>query len=190
MNDQHMPDGGQELTESTGISRRRWLYGSVAGVATLSGLGLYWWKGASAPTTASESKIWELSFRGTANTEVRMRELLGRPLLLNFWATWCPPCIEELPLLDSFYTKNSSKRWQVLGIAVDNLGAVEAFLNHSPVRFPVVLAGMEGIELSRNLGNLTGGLPFTVAFAADGRVLQRKIGRLKAEDLALWSGLA
>ena len=190
MNDQRLPDGDQELTQSTGMSRRRWLYGSVAGLAALAGLGLYGWKRRSAPATASESKIWELSFRCTGNTEIRMRELLGRPLLLNFWATWCPPCIEELPLLNSFYTENSSKRWQVLGLAVDNRSAVEAFLNQSPVRFPVVLAGMEGIELSRNLGNLTGGLPFTVAFSADGRVLQRKIGRLKAEDLALWAELA
>ena len=113
----------------------------------------------------------------------------GRPLLINFWATWCPPCVEELPLINTFYLQHKAAGWQVLGLAVDGASAVNKFLEKMPLAFPVALAAMSGVELGRNLGNLTGGLPFSVALSADGRVLQRKMGRLTSDDLAAWSAL-
>jgi thiol-disulfide isomerase/thioredoxin len=116
--------------------------------------------------------------------------LRGRPLLVNFWATWCPPCIEELPLLSSFFQQNRAKGWQVLGIAVDQPDAVNRFLARSPVSFAVAMAGMAGLELSKSLGNLSGGLPFTVVLTADGEVAHRKIGRVTEADLSAWSGLS
>lgn len=118
-----------------------------------------------------------------------MQSLAGRPLLLNFWATWCPPCIEELPLINAFYVKNKASGWQVLALAVDKLAAVQAFLQKSPLDFQVGMAAMAGTELGRSLGNLTGGLPFTVIFGAGGSVLHRKMGRVSPDDLAQWSGL-
>jgi thiol-disulfide isomerase/thioredoxin len=116
--------------------------------------------------------------------------LRGRPLLVNFWATWCPPCVEELPLLSSFFRQNSAKGWQVLGIAIDQTDAVNRFLVRSPVSFAVVMAGLAGLELSKSLGNLSGGLPFTVVLAANGEVAHRKIGRVTEADLSAWSGLS
>ena len=118
-----------------------------------------------------------------------MQGLRGRPLLINFWATWCPPCVDELPLLDAFYRENESKGWQVVGIAVDKLTPVQSFLGRQPLAFPVVLAGMEGLNLSKNLGNQAGGLPFSVLFGADGSILHRKIGKLSEQDLKLWREL-
>ncbi len=77
----------------------------------------------------------------------------------------------------------------MLGIAVDKLAPVQAFLARQPLAFPVALAGMDGLTLSRNLGNQAGGLPFTVLLGAEGTLLNRKIGKLTKQDLALWRGL-
>ena len=118
-----------------------------------------------------------------------MRQFAGKPLLLNFWATWCPPCIDELPLLDAFFKQNRNNGWQVVGIAVDQLSAVQSFLQRTPLQFPIAMAGMEGIELSRSLGNLSGALPFTLVLGSKGAVLHRKMGRISDQDLAAWSHL-
>ena len=118
-----------------------------------------------------------------------MKSMAGKPLLLNFWATWCPPCVEELPLLNDFYLKNKAKGWQVLGLAVDKLQPVQAFLQKSPLEFPVGMAGLAGTELTRSMGNPAGGLPFTVILGADGSMLHRKMGRVTPEELLVWAGL-
>jgi thiol-disulfide isomerase/thioredoxin len=112
-----------------------------------------------------------------------MADLRGKPLMLNFWATWCPPCVEEMPLLDTFYRQQKDQGWQVLGLAVDQVPAVQKFLQRLPVSFPIGMAGLPGVELSRALGNATGGLPFTVVFSPGGEVAHRQIGKLTAEDL-------
>ena len=94
--------------------------------------------------------------------------------------------MEELPLLDSFYQANRNKNWQVLGLAVDQPSAVRKWLQAKPLAFPVGMAGLAGTELSKALGNLTGGLPYSVVFGASGELLQRRIGKISAEDLAAW----
>ncbi|MFM8638500.1 MAG: TlpA disulfide reductase family protein, partial [Betaproteobacteria bacterium] len=83
--------------------------------------------------------------------------LKGRPLLVNFWATWCPPCVREMPLLDNFYQQNKATGLQILGIAIDGASPVQAFLARSPVAFTLALAGADGSALARTLGNTGGG---------------------------------
>lgn len=173
-----------------GPARRRWLYAAVAAAAGLGGAGLAWWKfSPKLLDDGAAAALWSLSFDTPAGERLAMQSLRGRPLLINFWATWCPPCIEELPLLDAFYKENVSKGWQVLGLAVDKISPVRDFLVKQPLAFPVALAGMEGVGLSKSLGNVSSGLPFSVVLGADGVVRNRKIGKVSPADLALWREL-
>jgi thiol-disulfide isomerase/thioredoxin len=136
-----------------------------------------------------EQALWGLEFDRPEGGALAMQSLSGKPLLLNFWATWCPPCVEELPMLNAFYREHQARGWQVVGLAIDQPSAVRKFLTRIPLEFPVGMAGLGGTDLSRSLGNLTGGLPFTVVLGANGRVLHRKMGQITADDLQQWAKL-
>ena len=171
-------------------SRRRLLYAGVAGAAALGGAGLAWWKfQPHAMEPGAEQALWGMEFDKPEGGALTMASLAGKPLLLNFWATWCPPCVEELPMLNTFYREHAAKGWQVLGLAIDQPSAVRKFLARIPLDFPVGLAGFGGTDLGRSLGNLTGGLPFTVVLGGEGRVLHRKMGQVTPQDLQQWSAL-
>lgn len=165
--------------------RRLWLSVGLGCAAALAG-GTWLWRSNPKQNPApnqQESAFWLGQYEQLDGQPLKLEVFQGKPLVLNFWATWCPPCIEELPLLNSFYKENTTKGWQVLGLAVDQRASVARFLNTNPLAFPVALAGLNGIELSKSLGNLSSGLPFTVVFNAAGHVVHRKMGRLNPQDL-------
>lgn len=174
----------------TPVSRRRALYAGVAAAAALGGAGLAWWRlQPRAVQAGTEQALWTQAFDTPEGAQLAMGAFAGKPLLLNFWATWCPPCVEELPLLNTFHRENKANGWQVVGLAIDQPSSVRKFLARLPLDFPVGLAGLGGSELGRSLGNLTGGLPFTVVFGAEGRVLHRKMGQVTPQDLQKWVAL-
>lgn len=178
----------ESSSASAMAARRRWLLLGVGAVAGLGGAGLAAWRlRVGAVKEGTPEALWNSSFEGLDGQALRMEALRGRPLLLNFWATWCPPCIQELPLLNAFYGEHRAKGWQVLGLAIDQPANVQKFLQRMPLDFPVALGGLGGTELARGLGNDKGGLPFTVMFAADGSISRRKIGQLTTQDLQYWS---
>lgn len=179
------------MIEAISDKRRRfWLTAGAAGLVAAGAGILVARKPAPAFSPDSvEARLWQLELAGIEGASVALKSFLGKPLLLNFWATWCPPCVEELPLLNRFYTENVSKGWQVLGIAVDQKEPVTRFLAATPLTFGVAMAGLPGLEMSRSLGNLSGGLPFTVVLGSDGRVAHRKMGRITPEDLQSWVSL-
>jgi thiol-disulfide isomerase/thioredoxin len=178
------------LTPMPHGNRRHWLTAGVATAAAVAGGGFAWWKfQPRALADGAQAALWAQSFQTPEGQTLEMRSLQGKPLVINFWATWCPPCVEELPLLDRFFRQNSSKGWQIVGLAIDQPSSVRTFLQKTPVSFPVGLAGLGGTELGKSLGNLTGGLPFTVVFDAAGGIAHRKMGKLNDADLAAWSAL-
>ncbi len=166
------------------MKRRDLLVGGSA-LAALASAGLSGCSRVSEPPAAFWSQAWE----SPGGQPLAGADFRGRPLLLNFWATWCPPCVEELPLLDQFFQSHLAQGWQVLGLAIDQPSAVRAFLARRPLAFPIGLAGLGGTELSRELGNSNGGLPFSVLFDRAGRLVERKLGRLQPEDLERWQKL-
>jgi len=127
-----------------------------------------------------------LRFPKPDGSELVMASLRGKPLLLNFWATWCAPCVKEMPELDRFSSAFAGRGWQVVGLAVDNPKPVREFLQRAPVGFTIGLAGFEGAELTGQLGNPQGALPFTAVFDRRGRIVQRKLGPSDYAELVRW----
>ena len=170
------------------IKRRHWMMAGVGVAAAAAGAGVALWR--FRPDTVLsgvEESFWNASMETLDGATLTMRKFHGRPLLLNFWATWCPPCVDELPLLNSFYSAHTGKGFQVLGLAIDQPAAVRKFLDRMPLDFPIALAGLTGTDLGRALGNDVGGLPFSVLFGKDGNILRRKMGQLTEKDLTQWS---
>lgn len=100
----------------------------------------------------------------------------GRPLLINVWASWCGPCIEEMPELQRFDARQGREGVQVVGIALDDPEAVRAFLRKVPVDYPILVDAPSPADAGVRLGNVKGVLPYSVLIGRDGRVLRRRIG--------------
>lgn len=107
----------------------------------------------------------------------------GRPLLINIWASWCGPCIEEMPELQRFSAQQGDNGVQVVGIALDDPDAVRAFLTRVPVRYPILIDVPGPADAGVRLGNLKGVLPYSVLIGADGRLLKQRIGPFGAGEL-------
>ena len=165
--------------------RRKLLFASAAGLAAVGGAGFALWRYRLAePEDGALAALWALEAELPSGGIYKLSQLRGKPLVVNFWATWCPPCVEEMPLLDAFYRQNAANGWQMVGLAADNAKAVTKFLGQTPVQFPTPLAGLAGIELSRTLGNLTGALPFTVVINSRGAIALRHMGKLSEQQIA------
>lgn len=107
----------------------------------------------------------------------------GKPLLVNFWATWCAPCVREMPELSHLAHEDGGKRFNVIGIGIDSPTNMSQFAEKMEIAYPLYVGGMGGTELSRGFGNTSGGLPYTVLIGADGRVIKTYLGELKFDEL-------
>ena len=167
------------------MKRRMLLAAGVGAAAAALGAGVAWWRlrPGDAPLPPG---FWESRFERPEGGEFVLADFRGKPLALNFWATWCPPCVTELPLLDNFHREQGAAGWTVLALAVDSPTPVREFLRKRPLAMPVGLAGLDGVEFGRSLGNAQGGLPFTVVLDRRGEVRRRHLGALKEADIAAW----
>jgi thiol-disulfide isomerase/thioredoxin len=171
------------------MKRRTWLLAAAAATGVAGGAGVAAWRMRGSEAVADEGiapDLWSMSFERLDGTSLDMRSLRGRPLLLNFWATWCAPCVTELPLLDAFAREHAA-RWNVLALAVDRPDPVRRFAAERALQLPMALAGVEGLELSRALGNRMSALPFSLALDSRGRVVQRRLGSLEPAHLKEWA---
>ena len=169
------------------MNRRQLLATSgVALAAAAGGAGWAWWRLQGSRLGEAEQALWAQRFDQPAGGELVMAPLLGQPMVLNFWATWCAPCVKEMPLLDAFHRQNKAKGWQVVGLAVDGPTPVREFLAKLPVAFPIGLAGFNGVDLARSFGNQSGGLPFSVVFDRRGAAVFRKLGTVTEQELSEW----
>lgn len=117
----------------------------------------------------------------------RASEWDGRLVLLNFWASWCGPCREEMPLLDRTQRKHAGRGLQVIGIAADSAGATRAFLARFPVAYPILVDDPAlGRDVSRDYGNRMNVLPYTVLIGRDGRILAQRAGNFTEARLEEW----
>jgi thiol-disulfide isomerase/thioredoxin len=177
------------------LTRRRLLAAGLVVATASAGLGWALRRRSEGPPFDSDDvqpprpvDVWSLHFEKPGGGTVTLGTFRGQPLVLNFWATWCPPCVEEMPMLDRFQREQRASGWRVLGLAVDNAAPVRDFLARHPVDFAIGLAGMEGVALSRSLGNTSGALPFSVIFDARGEAVERKLGVVNWDELTTWAG--
>jgi thiol-disulfide isomerase/thioredoxin len=167
------------------MNRRTLLIGGAGVAAVAAGVATALWRHPRGePQT---TRTWTQDrFDTPDGGKLALADFTGKPLLLNFWASWCPPCVKEMPLLDRFAQERRGAGWQVVGLAIDKIEPVREFLAKHPVGYPIAVAGLEALEWLRSLGNVGGGLPFSVAFDSRGAVAQRKLGEITAPELATW----
>jgi thiol-disulfide isomerase/thioredoxin len=115
--------------------------------------------------------------------EIASASWAGKVLVINYWASWCPPCIREMPTLIRAQQAYDPGQFQVVGIAIDTQGAVEEFLVDHPVNYPILMGNPDSVEMSRSLGNRMYGLPFTAIFDRHGRRTFSQVGEVTAATL-------
>ena len=150
---------------------------------------------ASAPKPPADLKV---ARRGEIVPSIRLPALdgtqvelpaahAGKPVLVNLWASWCGPCIEEMPELDRFAASQGANGTQVVGIALDDAEAVRAFLQRIPVSYAVLIDAPGPRDAGVRLGNPKGVLPYSVLLDAQGRVLKQKIGPFRDGEIDAWT---
>lgn len=166
--------------------KKNWMIFAAVGVFCIA-LGVFIGNKQTSPTQADSAAVAALLSQAMPDAQGKTQELSqwkNRPLVVNFWATWCAPCVEEMPELSALQTElDSSKKVQIIGIGIDSPSNIGEFVSKYNITYPIYVGGMSGTELSRQLGNQAGGLPFTVLIDGGGKVRKSYLGRLKMDEL-------
>ena len=164
------------------MSRRGWIpVILVALIAAAAGFGYNQWRIASAPAAGAAEALQAARFTGLEGEAQSVEQWRGKVVVVNFWATWCAPCREEIPMFVKLQAKYGSRGLQFVGIAIDQPAKVRPFASEFGMNFPVLIGGAEAIELTRTLGNKASVLPYTVILTRDGRIAATEMGAVKEE---------
>lgn len=107
----------------------------------------------------------------------------GKVLVVNFWASWCPPCVEEMPTLDLLQKAFLQENVVFVGIGIDSPSNIREFLEKTPVSYSILIGGLEGSTLAKQMGNAQGALPFTVIINSKGKAVYSKLGKISEDEL-------
>ncbi|MCG3185585.1 MAG: Thiol-disulfide oxidoreductase ResA [Rhodocyclaceae bacterium] len=143
----------------------------------------------SAPNVASETelqaveRLFELVLPDADGQTRPFSQWRGKVLVVNFWATWCPPCREEMPAFSRLHTRYADRGVQFVGLAIDEAEKVRAFRRETGTSYPLLIGNSGTLGLAGLLGNAAQGLPFTIALDRQGRLIGRKLGVWKEAEL-------
>ncbi len=176
----------QTEPQPTAMRRRRWMIAAVAiavAAATAGGWVAYRRLTQHAPADFAVDILLAQDLPDPAGNPVSFGRYRGRVLVVNFWAPWCPPCVEEMPELSMIATDYAARGVDVVGIGVDFPDKIAQFAAKRPVSYQLVVARNIGYELSRQFGNRSIGLPYTVVIDRYGAVVERILGRFDDYEL-------
>ena len=157
----------------------------VAVIAFVGGLSVRWL--ISAPQTSagqtSEKPLPDFSLPDLSGKPRSIKEWQGKVLVINFWATWCPPCLKEMPAFAAMQEEFSGQGLQFIGIAIDEAESVKAFIDKNKVSYPILIGETEGAKLAHSMGNLFNTVPFTVIVNKQDQIVKAHMGELSREQL-------
>jgi thiol-disulfide isomerase/thioredoxin len=133
--------------------------------------------------TGSISRLFASTLDDTDEKPQAFSQWKGKTLVVNFWATWCPPCREEMPGFSRLHAKNVVNGVQFVGIALDSKESTQQFARQYPVSYPLLIGGDEGTVLARQLGNVQLAMPYTVIIGTDGEARFTRLGSLSEQEL-------
>ena len=159
----------------------------VAFCAALAG-GYFGQRGpqASAAPPAASNVLFTQTFPDATGAQHVLARYRGKIIVVNFWATWCAPCVEEIPELSRLQSEFSARNVQFVGIGIDNVANVAQFEKKIHATYPLLVAGANGSELVRLFGDTQGALPYTLVIDAAGSVQATKLGRIDETELKRW----
>jgi thiol-disulfide isomerase/thioredoxin len=129
------------------------------------------------------SALYAASFPGLDDQVQALGKWQGQVVVLNFWATWCVPCREEMPMFDRVHKKLASKGVVIVGLAADDKPKVASFLQASPVSYPILIGDFEALAFARRLGNKQAALPYTAIIDRAGNIVRTKLGPYTEAEL-------
>ncbi|MGD2140835.1 MAG: TlpA disulfide reductase family protein [Burkholderiales bacterium] len=156
------------------------LFAIVVVVAAVGGFLL---SGPPRPGQIDADRLLAASLPDLSGTPQTIGNWKGKVLVVNFWATWCPPCLEEIPIFVRLQRQMGEQGLQFVGIAVDKHDKVAAFVRENGVNYPVMIGQLDAIELAESAGNTSGGLPYTLVFDREGRIVSRHAGAMTEQEL-------
>lgn len=166
--------------------RRTLLLAGVGGLAAAAGYGAHLFRiggFGGGPSPELGQKILESRVTGLDGTPTSLTAYRGRILVVNYWATWCAPCREEIPMFLRLQREYGAKNVQFVGIAVDQVDKVREFANEFKVDYPLVIGGIDAMDLSREAGNKAGVLPYTLVMNPAGRIVATLLGGISEERM-------
>ncbi|HEU4709844.1 MAG TPA: TlpA disulfide reductase family protein, partial [Methylophilaceae bacterium] len=135
------------------------------------------------PATLSSEALYAASFPDSNGDVQKLGQWRGKLLVVNFWATWCPPCREEMPELSKFHEHYQKQGIVVVGIATDDVAKMQAFGKELKVSYPLLAGDLDAMNLANALGNNKGILPYTVVLDQQGNVVKTFFGRVNSQLL-------
>lgn len=167
------------------MNRRQFLLGgSIAIIAAAAGALIANWRTSVGSASHEAVKaLFEREWFSPDQKPISTADWKNKVLVVNFWASWCPPCVEEMPALDKIQGEYDPKKMLIVGIGIDSPSNIRQFIETTIISYPIVLGGLGGNEINKMLGNPSGALPFTVVINAAGDITGRKLGKISEDEL-------